>query len=68
MSERQTPQVVVFSGKLSEKVERLDRTFVRPRQVRYQAALRPDFHSINGVVGPFSDSIAGRETEQGLPA
>ena len=32
MSERQTPQVVVFSGKLSVKGERLDRAFVRPRQ------------------------------------
>jgi len=29
LSERQTPQVVVFSGKLSEKGERLDPAFVR---------------------------------------
>jgi hypothetical protein len=42
LSEEQTPQVVVFSGKPSEKGERLDRAIVRPRQVRYQAALRPD--------------------------
>ena len=42
LSEEQTPQVIVFSRKLLEKGERLDRAFVRPRQVRYQAALRPD--------------------------
>jgi hypothetical protein len=37
LSERQTPQVIVFSRKSLEKGERLDRAFVR-----YQAALRPD--------------------------
>jgi hypothetical protein len=42
LSEEQTPQVVVFSKKSSEKGEQKDRVFVRPRQVRYQAALRPD--------------------------
>jgi hypothetical protein len=42
LSERQIPQVVVFSRKSLEKGERLARAFVRPRQVRYQAALRPD--------------------------
>jgi hypothetical protein len=42
LSERQTPQVIVFSRKRLEKGERIDRAFVRPRQVRYQAALRPD--------------------------
>jgi hypothetical protein len=42
LSEKQTPQVIVFSRKLSEKGERLERACVRPRQVRYQAALRPD--------------------------
>ena len=42
MSEEQIPQVIVFSRKSSEKVEQKDRAFVRPRQVRYQAALRPD--------------------------
>ena len=47
LSEKQTPQVIVFSRKLSEKGERLDRAFVRPRQVRYQAALRPDYLIIN---------------------
>jgi len=31
-----------FFEKSSEKEERLERAFVRPRQVRYQAALRPD--------------------------
>ena len=45
LSERQTPQVIVFSRKRSEKGERIDRAFVRPRQVRYQAALRPDMNS-----------------------
>jgi hypothetical protein len=37
LSERQIPQVIGFSRKLPEKEERLDRAFVRPRQVRYQA-------------------------------
>ena len=32
LSERQSPQVIVFSEKLSEKGERLDRAFVRPGQ------------------------------------
>jgi hypothetical protein len=45
LSERQIPQVIVFSRKSSEKGERKDRAFVRPRQVRYQAALRPDIYS-----------------------
>jgi hypothetical protein len=44
LSERQIPQVIVFSRKSSEKGERIDRAFVRPRQVRYQAALRPDIN------------------------
>ncbi|MCU1299619.1 MAG: hypothetical protein JWO91_3897 [Acidobacteriaceae bacterium] len=38
-----------FFEKSSEKEERLERAFVRPRQVRYQAALRPD--SIEGSFG-----------------
>jgi hypothetical protein len=42
LSERQIPQVVVFSRKSFEKGERIRRAIVRPRQVRYQAALRPD--------------------------
>ena len=33
LSEEQIPQVIVFSRKSSEKVERKDRVFVRPRQV-----------------------------------
>jgi hypothetical protein len=33
LSEKQTPQVVVFSRKSLEKGERLDRAFVRPRQM-----------------------------------
>jgi|HubBroStandDraft_5_1064220.scaffolds.fasta_scaffold53512_2 hypothetical protein len=42
LSEEQIPQVIVFSRKSPEKGERIDRASVRPRQVRYQAALRPD--------------------------
>src|SRR5207244_13583871 len=41
LSEKQTPQVIVFPRKLSEKVELLDRASVRPWQVRYQAAVHP---------------------------
>jgi hypothetical protein len=36
------PKSGVFSRKSSEKVEQKDRVLVRPRQVRYQAALRRD--------------------------
>jgi hypothetical protein len=43
LSEKQTPQVIVFSEKLSERGERLERAVVHPRQARYQAALRRDF-------------------------
>ena len=40
---------------------------LRPRQVRYQAALRPDFQSIKGVLAPFRILLQGTEMEQGLP-
>jgi hypothetical protein len=32
LSEEQTPQVIVFSGKVSEEEEQKDRAFVRPSQ------------------------------------
>ena len=46
-------------------MEPLEGLFLRPRQVRYQAALRPDIHSITRGVWPLSDSIADQQREQG---
>ena len=48
-----------FFEKSSEREERLDRAFVRPRQVRYQAALRPDFSMTYTELPPLLDSKAG---------
>ena len=59
LSEEQIPQVVVFSRKSSEKGERKDRAFVRPRQVRYQAALRPDFSMTYTLFTACLESKAG---------
>jgi len=42
LSEKQMPQVVVFARSGRNQWEALERACVRPRQVRYQAALRPD--------------------------
>ena len=36
--------------------------------MRYQAALRPDIHSIRGCSAPFRILLQGSEMEQGLPA
>ena len=61
LSEKQTPQVIVFSRKRLEKVELLERACVRPRQVRYQAALRPDciaLSILNYFREPHHDQLA----------
>jgi len=42
LSEKQIPQVVGFIRKRLKQRELLERAAMRPRQVRYQAALRPD--------------------------
>jgi len=42
LSEKQIPQIVENNESRSEGIEPLEATGVRPRQVRYQAALRPD--------------------------
>jgi hypothetical protein len=42
LSEKQIPQIVENNQSGTERIEPLERTGVRPRQVRYQAALRPD--------------------------
>jgi hypothetical protein len=42
LSEKQIPQVVGFIRKRLNQRELLERAAMRPRQVRYQAALRPD--------------------------
>jgi len=41
-SEKQIPQVVVLVRNQKKRQEVLEATRLRPRQVRYQAALRPD--------------------------
>ena len=43
LSEKQIPQIVENSKKYGELLEALEGVRLRPRQVRYQAALRPDF-------------------------
>ena len=43
LSEEQIPQIVENSKKCGELLEPLEGDGMRPRQVRYQAALRPDF-------------------------
>ena len=42
LSEKQMPQVIGLIRSCQNQGERLERACVRPRQVRYQAALRPD--------------------------
>jgi hypothetical protein len=42
-SEKQVPQIVENTKKCGELLEPLEPDGMRPRQVRYQAALRPDF-------------------------
>jgi hypothetical protein len=48
-SEKQIPQVVEIFENGTESKEALERAELRPRQVRYQAALRPDI-SVTCVV------------------
>jgi len=42
MSEKQIPQVIENFESGDKRKEALERAVMRPRQVRYQAALRPD--------------------------
>jgi len=51
LSEKQIPQAVenLESGQKSK--EALEPAVMRPRQVRYQAALRPDIVGCTGMVG-----------------
>jgi hypothetical protein len=45
LSEKQIPQIVENNESRAQGIEPLEATGVRPRQVRYQAALRPDMTS-----------------------
>ena len=45
LSEKQIPQIVENTKKRGELLEPLEADGMRPRQVRYQAALRPDYAS-----------------------
>jgi hypothetical protein len=53
LNEKQIPQVVVFVESGRNQREALERVNMRPRQVRYQAALRADSHTVrhNVIVG-----------------
>jgi len=42
LSEKQVPQIVENTKKCGELKDPLEGVWMRPRQVRYQAALRPD--------------------------
>jgi hypothetical protein len=42
LSEKQIPQIVETTKKCGELKDPLEGVWMRPRQVRYQAALRPD--------------------------
>ena len=42
LSEKQIPQVIENAESGDQSKEHLERVVMRPRQVRYQAALRPD--------------------------
>jgi hypothetical protein len=42
VSEKQIPQLVANIEKGQQEMELLESGLVRPRQARYQAALRPD--------------------------
>jgi hypothetical protein len=46
LSEKQIPQIVENSKKCGELLEPLEGDGMRPRQVRYQAALRPDTNGL----------------------
>jgi hypothetical protein len=46
LSEKQIPQVIVCIRNQEKQMELMEGTRLRPRQVRYQAALRPDFYII----------------------
>jgi hypothetical protein len=43
LSEKQIPQIVENNESRTDRMERLEAAGVRPRQVRSQAALRPDW-------------------------
>jgi hypothetical protein len=47
LSEKQIPQVIGFIRSGLKQKELLERAVVRPMQVRYQAALCPDFFILN---------------------
>jgi len=46
LSEKQMPQVIVIVGNPRSQKEQLEAITLRPRQVRYQAALRPDVYCL----------------------
>jgi hypothetical protein len=46
LNEEQIPQIVEKQKKPKLEIDSLEGLFLRPRQVRYQAALRPDMTSL----------------------
>ena len=62
LSEKQIPQIVENSKKYGELLEPLGGVRLRPRQVRYQAALRPDIDcSLDSNVLPSGASDRGAD-------
>jgi hypothetical protein len=51
LSESRTPELKKTLGKTSNAMEAMELGCIRPRQVRYQAALRPDLPIIPPVRG-----------------
>ena len=58
LSEKQIPQIVENNQSGTERMEPLEATEVRPRQVRYQAALKPMFTRFSSRFDPMSGGIA----------
>ena len=66
LSEKQIPQVVEKYESGGKPKEALERAVMRPRQVRYQAALRPDMTRLREPVTP-NPNIACRLGVRELP-
>jgi len=62
LSEKQIPQVIENLESGDKPKEVLERTVMRPRQVRYQAALRPDIEYLQIQAVGFSGNFRNHES------